>query len=70
MCIYKNKNCITVKNIKEFDQFDTKCVPNREKIHGRVKILGWSKKQHGTFSGSKLVADSKNVDVLEITFDG
>jgi hypothetical protein len=37
-----------------------------KKIHGRVKILGWSKKQHGTFSGSKLLADSKNVHVLYI----
>jgi hypothetical protein len=31
------------------------------KIHGRVKILGW---QHGTFSGRKLLGDSKNVYVL------
>jgi hypothetical protein len=35
-----------------------------KKIHGRVKILGWSKKQDGTFSGTKLLADSKNVNVL------
>jgi hypothetical protein len=27
----------------------------------RVKILGWPKKGYGTFSGSKLLADSKNV---------
>jgi hypothetical protein len=32
-----------------------------KKIYGRVKILSWSKKQHGTFSGGKLLADSKNV---------
>jgi hypothetical protein len=37
-----------------------------KKIHGRVKILGWSKKQHGTFSGGKLIADSKNVHVLHV----
>jgi hypothetical protein len=36
-----------------------------KKIHGRLKILGWSKKQHGTFSGSKLLADFKNVHVFE-----
>jgi hypothetical protein len=35
-----------------------------KKIHGRVKILGWSKKQHGTFSGRKLRAESKNVHFL------
>jgi hypothetical protein len=29
-----------------------------------VKILGWSKNQHGTFSGRKLLADSKNAHVL------
>jgi hypothetical protein len=34
-------------------------IENFEKeIHGRAKILGWSKNQHGTFSGSKLLADS------------
>jgi hypothetical protein len=32
-----------------------------KKIHDTVKILGWSKKQHGTFSGIKLLADSKKV---------
>jgi hypothetical protein len=37
-----------------------------KKIHGRVRILGWSKKQHGNFSGSKLLADSKNVHVLYV----
>jgi hypothetical protein len=40
----------------------------KKKIHGRVRILGWSKKQHGTFSSSNLVADSKNMhteDCLE-----
>jgi hypothetical protein len=37
-----------------------------KKIHGRFKILGWSKKQHGTFSGSKLLADFKNVHVLYV----
>jgi hypothetical protein len=31
-----------------------------KKMYGRVKILGWSKKHHGTFSGGKLLADSKN----------
>jgi hypothetical protein len=42
-------------------------IGNFEKIiHGRVKILGWSKKQHGTFSGGKLLADSKNVHVLYV----
>jgi hypothetical protein len=35
-------------------------------IHGRVKILGWSKKQHATFSSSKLLADSKNMHVLYV----
>jgi hypothetical protein len=35
-----------------------------KKNHVIVKILGWSKKQHGTFSGSKLLVDSKNVHVL------
>jgi hypothetical protein len=29
-------------------------------------ILGWSKKPYGTFSGSKLVADSKNGHVLYV----
>jgi hypothetical protein len=39
-------------------------IENFEKnIHGRVKILGWSRKQLGTFSGGKLLADSKNVHV-------
>jgi hypothetical protein len=38
----------------------------KKKIHGRVKILGWSKKQLGTFSSSKLLADSKNVHVLYV----
>jgi hypothetical protein len=32
-----------------------------KKIHDSVKILGWSKKQHGTFASCKLLADSKNV---------
>jgi hypothetical protein len=36
------------------------------KIHGRVNILGWSKRQHGTFSSSKLLADFKNVHVLYV----
>jgi hypothetical protein len=36
------------------------------KNHGRIKILGWSKKQHGTFSSSKLLADSKNMHVLYV----
>jgi hypothetical protein len=36
------------------------------KNHGRVKILGWSKKQHGTFCGGKLLADSKNVHYLYV----
>jgi hypothetical protein len=40
-----------------------------KKIHGTVKILGWSKKQHGTFSSSKLVADSKNVHILYVIFN-
>jgi hypothetical protein len=30
------------------------------------KFLGWSKKQHGTFSGRKLLADSKNGHVLYV----
>jgi hypothetical protein len=38
----------------------------KKKIHGRRKISSWSKKQHGTFSGSKLLADSKNVHVLYV----
>jgi hypothetical protein len=37
-----------------------------KKIHGRVKIWGWSKKQDGTFTGSKLVVDSKNVHILYV----
>jgi hypothetical protein len=37
-----------------------------KKIHGRVKILDWSKKQHGNFSGGKLLVDSKNVYVLYV----
>jgi hypothetical protein len=37
-----------------------------KKIHGRVKNLGWCKKQHGSFSGGKLLADSKNVHVLYV----
>jgi hypothetical protein len=37
-----------------------------KKIHVGVKILGWSKKQDNTFSGSKLLADSKNVHVLHV----
>jgi hypothetical protein len=32
-----------------------------ENFHSRVKILGWPTKWYGTFSGSKLLADSKNV---------
>jgi hypothetical protein len=36
------------------------------KIQGRFKILGWSKKQHGAFSGGKLLADFKNVHVLYV----
>jgi hypothetical protein len=39
---------------------------NFEKIPGRVKILGWSKKQHGTFSGGKLLAVSKRGHVLYV----
>jgi hypothetical protein len=35
-----------------------------KKIHSTVKILGWSKKQHGAFSSSKLLTDSKNMHVL------
>jgi hypothetical protein len=35
-----------------------------KKIHARVKILGWSKKQHGTFSSSKLLVDSKNMHMF------
>jgi hypothetical protein len=37
-----------------------------KKIHGRIKILGRPKKQHGTSSGSKLLADSKNMHVLKV----
>jgi hypothetical protein len=37
-----------------------------KKNHGRVKILGLSKKQHGTFLKKKLLADSKNVHVLYV----
>jgi hypothetical protein len=37
-----------------------------KKNHGSVKILGWSIKQHDTFSGGKLLADSKNVHVLYV----
>jgi hypothetical protein len=37
-----------------------------KKIHGRVKILGWTKKQYGTYSGEKLLADSNNVYVLYV----
>jgi hypothetical protein len=37
-----------------------------KKIHGRVKILGWSNKLHGTFSGGKMLADSKNEHVLYV----
>jgi hypothetical protein len=35
-----------------------------ENFHNRVKILGWPTKGYGTFSGSKLLADSKNVHGL------
>jgi hypothetical protein len=35
-----------------------------KKIHDGVKILGWSNKQDGTFSGRKFLADSKNVHIL------
>jgi hypothetical protein len=38
-----------------------------KKIHGRVKILGWFKRRHGTFSESKSVAVSKNVHVLSVS---
>jgi hypothetical protein len=34
--------------------------------HGRVKILGWSKKQNGTFFDGKLIAGSKNVHILYV----
>jgi hypothetical protein len=37
-----------------------------KKIHGTVKILGWSKMQHGTLSSSKLLVDSKNMHVLYV----
>jgi hypothetical protein len=37
-----------------------------KKIYGRVKILGWSKKQHGNFSGGKLFVYSKNVHILYV----
>jgi hypothetical protein len=37
-----------------------------KKNHGKVKILGWPKEQHGISSGSKLFADSKNVHVLYV----
>jgi hypothetical protein len=32
-----------------------------ENFHNKVKILGWPTNFFGTFSGSKLVADSKNI---------
>jgi hypothetical protein len=35
-----------------------------ENFHGRVKILGWPWKRYGTFSGSKLLAEFKNVHGL------
>jgi hypothetical protein len=35
-----------------------------ENFHSRVKILGWPTKRYGTFSGNKLLADSKNVHGL------
>jgi hypothetical protein len=38
----------------------------KKNIHGRVKILGWSKKRHGTFSESRSVAESKNVYILYV----
>jgi hypothetical protein len=37
-----------------------------KKIQGRVKILGRSIKQHGTFSGGKLLAGSKNEHVMYV----
>jgi hypothetical protein len=38
---------------------------NLKKInHFRVKIWGWSKKQHGTFSGCILLVDSKKMHIL------
>jgi hypothetical protein len=37
-----------------------------KKIHCSFKILGWSKKQHGTFSGGKLLVNSKNVHFLYV----
>jgi hypothetical protein len=37
-----------------------------KKIRGRVKILGWSKTQHGALSSRKLFADSKNVHDLYV----
>jgi hypothetical protein len=37
-----------------------------KKIQGTVKILGSYKNQHDTFSGSKLLADSKNVHALYV----
>jgi hypothetical protein len=42
-----------------------------KKIHDTVKILGSSKKQHGTFSSSKLLADSKSACFvcLEVIFN-
>jgi hypothetical protein len=49
-------SCKWAVKIKKFEK----------KIHGRVKILGWSKKQYGTFLGSKLLANSKNVHFLYV----
>jgi hypothetical protein len=43
-------------------------IKDYEKKFYRVKILGWSKNHHGTFSGSKLLDDFKNVHVLCVFF--
>jgi hypothetical protein len=67
---YDNKTFVQelLKILRSYSRKYAVKIENFEKkIHGRVKILGWSKKQHGTFCGSKLLADSKNVQVLYVS---
>jgi hypothetical protein len=68
-CNYDNKTFV-VKFFKILRSSSRKWAVKIEnfekKIHGTVKTLGWPKKQHGTFSDGKLLADSKNMHILYV----
>jgi hypothetical protein len=63
-CIYLSQPTFVLQLFKILRSSTRASALKIKKFHSRVKILCWPTKWYGTFSGSKLLADSKNVHVL------